>query len=288
MKPELFDIDDADIAWCPGCGNFSILSNLKIVLAELEIDPHELVVVSGIGQAGKLPHFLRSNSYNSLHGRALSPATAIKAVNKDLKVIVTTGDGDMYGEGGNHFIHTIRRNPNITCIVHDNMVYGLTKGQASPTTLRGMRTSYQVEGVSEEPFNPLTVAIVLDASFVARTFSGDAEHMQKTFKSAINHEGFSLVDVFQPCVSFNKINTYQWFKENTYHLEDSHDPFNKDEALKRASEKVKYPLGIFYKNNDKKTFEKTLNVYTDDELPLYEIPVDMQKLSDLIESKRRL
>ncbi len=288
MKPEVFDIEDADIAWCPGCGNFSILSNLKIVLAELEIDPHELVLVSGIGQAGKLPHFLRSHTYNSLHGRALSPATAIKSVNKDLKVIVTTGDGDMYGEGGNHFIHTIRRNPNITCIVHDNMVYGLTKGQASPTTQRGMKTSYQVEGVSEEPFNPLAVAIVLGASFVARTFSGDAEHMKKTFKSAINHKGYSLVDVFQPCVTFNKINTYQWFKENTYHLEDSHDPFNKDEALKRASEKDKYPLGIFYKNNDKKTFEETLNVYTDDELPLYEREVDLEKLKDLIESRRRL
>jgi 2-oxoglutarate/2-oxoacid ferredoxin oxidoreductase subunit beta len=288
MKPEVFDIENADIAWCPGCGNFSILSNLKIVLAELEIDPHELVLVSGIGQAGKFPHFLKSHTYNGLHGRALSPATAIKAVNKDLKVIVTTGDGDMYGEGGNHFMHTIRRNPNITCIVHDNMVYGLTKGQASPTTLRGMKTSYQIEGVTEEPFNPLAVAIALDASFVARTFSGDKEHMKNTFKSAINHKGFSLVDVFQPCVTFNKINTFQWFKENTYHLEDSHDPFNKNEAFKRATEKDKYPLGIFYKNNEKKTFEETLKVYKDDELPLFERRVDMSKLVDLIESKRRL
>ena len=252
MKPGIFDIEDADIAWCPGCGNFSILGNLKIVLSELEIDPRELVIVSGIGQAGKLPHFLRSHTYNSLHGRALSPATAIKAVNRDLKVIVTTGDGDMYGEGGNHFIHTIRRNPDITCIVHDNMVYGLTKGQASPTTRRGMKTSYQVDGVSEEPFNPLTVAIALGASFVARTFSGDPEHMKKTFKSAINHKGFSLVDVFQPCVTFNKINTYEWFKENTYNLEESHDPSNKNEALKRAAETDKYPLGIFYKTKIRK------------------------------------
>lgn len=288
LKPDLFDIEDADIAWCPGCGNFSILSNLKIVLADLEIDPLKLVMVSGIGQAGKLPHFLRSHTYNGLHGRALSPATAIRSVNRDVKVIVTTGDGDMYGEGGNHFMHTIRRNPDITCVVHDNMVYGLTKGQASPTTLRGIRTSYQVEGVSEEPFNPLTVAIALDASFVARTFSGDVEHMKNTLKSAINHKGFALVDVFQPCVTFNKINTHQWFKDNTYHLEDSHDPYNKDEALKRAQEKDKYPLGIFYKNTAKKTFEETLNVYTDDELPLYQRDVDMEKLSELIESRRRL
>ncbi len=288
MKPEVFDIENADIAWCPGCGNFLILSTLKMVLAELEIDARELVLVSGIGQAGKLPHFLKSNTYNSLHGRSLSPATAIKAVNKDLKVIVTSGDGDMYGEGGNHFMHTIRRNPDITCIVHDNMVYGLTKGQGSPTTLRGMRTSYQVEGVSEEPFNPLAVALALDASFVARTFAGDIEHMKETFKSAINHKGFSLVDVFQPCVTFNKINTYQWFKENTYHLEDSHDPYNKNEAFKRVTEKNKYPLGIFYINKDKKTFEETLKVYNENESPLYERKVNMRKLEDLIESRRRI
>ena len=136
------------------------------------------------------------------------------------------------------------------------MVYGLTKGQASPTTLRGMKTAYQVEGVSEEPFNPLTVAIVLDASFVARTFSGDPEHMKKTFKEAINHKGFSLVDVFQPCVSFNKINTYQWFKENTYHLEDSHDPLNKSEALKRASEKINIHWEYSTKTTTKRPLKK--------------------------------
>lgn len=288
MKPENFDVEGADVSWCPGCGNFSILSNLKTVLADLEIEPENLVLVSGIGQAGKLPHFLRSHTYTSLHGRALSPATAIKAVNRELKVIVTTGDGDMYGEGGNHFIHTIRRNPDITCIVHDNMVYGLTKGQASPTTRMGMRTTYQVNGVSEEPFNPLTVAIALDASFVARTFSGDPEHLKKTLKSAINHEGYSLVDVFQPCVSFNKINTLQWFKENTYYLEDSHDPYNKAEAMKRAEETDKYPLGILYINKQKKTFEETLNVYKNDERALHNRQVDKKKLDDLIDSRRKL
>jgi 2-oxoglutarate/2-oxoacid ferredoxin oxidoreductase subunit beta len=288
MKPENFDVKGADVSWCPGCGNFSILSNLKNVLADLEVDPENLVLVSGIGQAGKLPHFLRSNTYIGLHGRALSPATAIKAVNRGLKVIVATGDGDMYGEGGNHFLHTIRRNPDITCIVHDNMVYGLTKGQASPTTRLGMKTTYQVNGVSEEPFNPLTVAIALDASFVARTFSGDPEHLQKTLKSAINHEGYSLVDVFQPCVSFNKINTFQWFKENTYYLEESHDPYNKAEALRRAEETDKYPLGIFYINKQKKTFEETLNVYKNDDRTLHDRQVDKKKLNDLINSRRKL
>ncbi len=288
MKPENFDVKGADVSWCPGCGNFSILSSLKTVLADLEVEPENLVVVSGIGQAGKLPHFLRSNTYIGLHGRALSPATAIKAVNRGLKVIVSTGDGDMYGEGGNHFLHTIRRNPDITCIVHDNMVYGLTKGQASPTTRLGMKTTYQVNGVSEEPFNPLTVAIALDASFVARTFSGDPEHLQKTLKSAINHHGFSLVDVFQPCVSFNKLNTFEWFKENTYYLEESHDPYNKAEALRRAEETDKYPLGIFYINKQKKTFEETLNVYKNNARTLHDRQVDKKKLDDLINSLRKL
>ncbi len=288
MDAKTFDVENADVAWCPGCGNFSILRTLKMALAELEIDSRRLVLVSGIGQAGKLPHYLKSHTYNSLHGRALSPATAIKAVNKDLKVIVTSGDGDMYGEGGNHFMHTIRRNPDITNIVHNNMVYGLTKGQASPTSQTEMKTPLQVEGVSLEPFNPLAVAIGLDASFVARTFAGDMEHMKKMFKEAINHKGYSLVDVFQPCVTFNKYNTFQWFRENTYKLENTHDPYNRDEAFKRATETGKYPLGIFYKNDNKLTFEETLSVYAEDDSPLYEREVDMKKLEDLIESKRKI
>jgi 2-oxoglutarate ferredoxin oxidoreductase subunit beta len=288
MDPKVFDVEGADVAWCPGCGDFLILRTLKIALAELEIDQNKLVLVSGIGQAGKLPHYLKSHTYNSLHGRALSPATAIKAVNKNLKVIVTTGDGDMYGEGGNHFMHTIRRNPDITTIVHNNMVYGLTKGQASPTSQQEMKTPLQVEGVSLEPFNPLAVAIALDASFVARTFAGDMEHMKETFKEAIKHKGYALVDVFQPCVTFNKVNTYQWFKENTYKLEDSHDHYDKNEAFKRATESGKYPLGIFYINKDKLTFEETLSVYDEDNSPLYKRDRDIQKVKDLIELKRSI
>jgi 2-oxoglutarate/2-oxoacid ferredoxin oxidoreductase subunit beta len=288
MDPKIFDVPGADVAWCPGCGDFPILRTLKTALAELEIDQKELVLVSGIGQAGKLPHYLKSHTYNSLHGRALSPATAIKAVNKELTVIVTSGDGDMYGEGGNHFMHTIRRNPDITSIVHNNMVYGLTKGQASPTTQIGMKTPLQVEGVSLEPFNPLAVAIALNAAFVARTFAGDMEHMKKMFKEAIKHKGFSLVDVFQPCVAFNKINTYQWFRENTYKLEDSHNPYDENEAFKRAKETGKFPLGIFYKNEDKLTFEETLTVYSDDESPLFERKTDIANVEDSIELKRSI
>jgi 2-oxoglutarate/2-oxoacid ferredoxin oxidoreductase subunit beta len=285
MDPNSFDIANADIAWCPGCGNYSILRSLKTALAELELKPEKLVLVSGIGQAGKLPHYLKSNTFNGLHGRSLPPATAIKAVNPDLTVIDVSGDGCMYGEGGNHFIHTIRRNPDITNIVHNNMVYGLTKGQASPTSQSKFQTPLQVGGVFLEPFNPLSVAIALDASFVARAFSGDMEQTVDILKEAIKHKGYSLVDIFQNCVTFNKINTYEWFKSNTYYL-DSHDPSDKNEAFKRANETDKFPLGIFYINHKKKTFEENLSVYDKNYIPLYQREVDFKKLENLINTYR--
>ncbi|MGA2675696.1 MAG: thiamine pyrophosphate-dependent enzyme [Methanobacterium sp.] len=288
MDPKIFDMENADVAWCPGCGNFSILSTVKKVLAELEINPEDLVLVSGIGQAGKLPHYVKSNVFNGLHGRSLPPATGIKAVNPELTVIDVSGDGCMYGEGSNHFIHTIRRNPNITNIVHNNMVYGLTKGQASPTTRANFKSNLQVEGVFLEPFNPLSVAIALKASFVARAFSGDMDQTKEILKKAIKHKGYALVDIFQPCVTFNKVNTFEWFRENTYYLEDTHDPSNIGEAFQRAMETDKYPLGIFYVNNDKKTFEENLAVYNKNKSPVYKRKVDLNKLETLINSKRSI
>jgi 2-oxoglutarate ferredoxin oxidoreductase subunit beta len=221
MKIEDYDRPDMDIAWCPGCGNFPILKILKQALAELSIAPQQLVIASGIGQAAKTPHYLRTHVFNGLHGRALPAATAIKAANPQLTVIAEGGDGDMYGEGGNHFIHAIRRNPNLTHLVHNNMVYGLTKGQASPTSQPGFVTPLQTEGVCQEPFNPLSVAIALNASFVARVYVGAFEQAVAVFKAAIEHRGYALVDILQPCVTFNKVNTYAWFQEHTYPLEDS-------------------------------------------------------------------
>lgn len=254
MAEHNFEMGQIDIAWCPGCGNFGILNILKQALTELEVDPKQLVLVSGIGQAAKLPHYLKCNFFNGLHGRALPPATAIKAVNPKLTVIAESGDGDMYGEGGNHFIHAIRRNPDIVNIVHNNMVYGLTKGQASPTSQCGFKTPVQVEGVSEMPFNPMAQAIALDASFVARAFCADVEQTKEILKQAIQHKGYSLVDLFQPCVSFNKLNTFKWFKDNTYYLDASHDKCDRVEAFRRAIEIEKLPLGVFYENSDKKIF----------------------------------
>lgn len=252
-----YDKENLDIAWCPGCGDFSILKILKEALAELEINPEELVICSGIGQAAKTPHYLNCNVFNGLHGRALPPATSIKAMNPKLTVIAVSGDGDIYGEGGNHFISTIRRNPNITNIVNNNMVYALTKGQASPTTQRGFETPVQNYGVSAEPFNPISTAIAQDASFVARAFCGHIEQSKEILKKAIQHKGYALVDMFQPCVTFNKINTFKWFQDNTYYLDESHNPSDRIKAFEKAIEEEKLPLGIFYINEHKTVFEET-------------------------------
>ena len=285
MDTKWFDMGEIDIAWCPGCGNFAILNALKQALSELEIKPERLAVVSGIGQAAKGPHYYKCNLFNGLHGRSLPVATAIKAANPELIVIDESGDGCMYGEGGNHFIHAIRRNPDVTNLVHNNMVYGLTKGQASPTSLQGFTTPVQREGVFSESFNPLTLAIGLGASFVARAFAGDVAQTKEIIKKAISHKGYALVDVLQPCVTYNKLNTYQWFKENTYYLEASHDSHDRMEAFRRASEVEKLPLGIFYLN-PKPTFEEKLPVYQESKDPLYKRSPAVDKLTQWIDSKR--
>jgi 2-oxoglutarate ferredoxin oxidoreductase subunit beta len=282
-----FDFDHPiDIAWCPGCGNYHILNALKAALAELAIHPGSLVIVSGIGQAAKTPQYLKTNFFNGLHGRSLPVATAIKVTNPELTVIAQSGDGCMYGEGGNHYLHAIRRNPDITTIVHNNMVYGLTKGQASPTSMRGFVTPVQVAGVCIEPFNPLAMAISLNASFVARAFAGDEEQTKDILKKAIVHEGFALVDIFQPCVSFNRINTYQWFKDNSYYLDDSHNPSDRDAAFSIATRRDKFALGVLYIGSGIPTFYECQDAYKKDPRPLYQHMVKREEIEALLNAKR--
>jgi 2-oxoglutarate/2-oxoacid ferredoxin oxidoreductase subunit beta len=277
-----------ETAWCPGCGNFGILNVVKKALQELNLDPKKTVLVSGIGQAAKTPQYVNANFFNGLHGRAFGPAVSIKAVNPELNVIITSGDGDMYGEGGNHFIHNIRRNPNVTVIVHNNMVYGLTKGQASPTTGKGMKTPVQTTGVVLEPFNPIATAISLDASFVARASIHDLAKTKEIIKQAINHKGFALVDLFQPCVVFNKINTYEWFRNNTYYLEENFNPKDKGWAFAKAIETEKFPLGIFYLAPEKPTFEELVGVHEKNSAPLFERTLNKEKLQELLGEKKTL
>src|SRR3989344_2231692 len=286
MGKEDFDMGAIDIAWCPGCGDFAILNALKEALGELGKKPENTVIISGIGQAAKTPHYLKCNFFNGLHGRTLSPAMAVKASNPELDVIITTGDGDMYGEGGNHFLHPIRRNTNITVLICNNMVYGLTKGQASPTSEKGFKTPIQYKGVILEPFNPMSVAIALDASFVARANCGDLQQTKEIIKKAIQHKGFALVDIFQPCVVYNKVNTYPWFKQHTYNLDERYDPSDKKEAFMKALEMDKMPLGIIYLSREQKTFEENIGVYDRSNDPLFKRKHDIKKIMKMIDNKR--
>jgi len=236
-----------ETAWCPGCGNFSILSCLQRTLNELGLDPHHVLLMAGIGQAAKIPQYITANSFCGLHGRALPAAAGARIANDQLTVIVSTGDGDSYGEGGNHFIHNIRRNIDITHFVHDNQIYGLTKGQASPTTELGHVTKAQPAGSHNTPLNPLLLALAAGAGFVARAFTGDQDQLVSIMKTAIRYRGYSLVDILQPCVSFNKVNTFSQTKNRVYHLPETHDPTDRLAAIQAALETgEKIPLGIFY------------------------------------------
>ena len=269
-----------ETAWCPGCGNFNILESLKRALTELGKDPYEVLMVAGIGQAAKLPQYISANSFCGLHGRAIPAAVAAKMANDKLTVIVDSGDGDTYGEGGNHFIHNIRRNTNITHFVHDNQIYGLTKGQASPTSGIGLVTGAQTTGNINAPLNPVALAITLGAGFVARAFSGDMDQLVSIMKEAISYKGYAMVDIFQPCVTFNHINTFSFYKNRVYSLDENYDPSNKLAALEKAMEfGDKIPTGILYRE-DKESFSER-NVVLNKDTALIDRPFNPSIIEEL-------
>ena len=259
------------IAWCPGCGNFGILRALRKALVELGIEPHQVLFVSGIGQAPKLPHYTHGNVFDGLHGRTISTATGAKIANNELIVIGIDGDGGAYGEGIGHLLATMRRNVNITYMAHNNQVYGLTKGQASPTSDLGFVTRTTPFGAGQ-PLNPLALALSSDITFLARGFSGDIEHLSGLLKAGIKHQGFSLIDILQPCVSFNHKNTYQWYRERVYKLEDEgYDPSDKIGAFAKAQEwGDRIPIGLIYR--------KERPVYEEQLPALKEGPIVKQKI----------
>ena len=271
-----FERENVDIAWCPGCGNFGILKLIREVLDELALEQRNVVIVSGIGQAAKNPYYVDVNMFGGLHGRALPVATAVKTANPALTVVAEGGDGDMYGEGGNHFLHAVRRNVDLVHIVHNNMVYGLTKGQASPTSLRGFRSPVQVGGVVSEPLNPVALALALNAGFVARVNIGGAKLAREILKAAFLHRGYALVDILQPCVTFNPLNTYAWFKEHSRELGSEHDQTDREAALRRALETEPMPLGIFYQE-EKPTFGEQVRRTT---APLHTLRHDLNRLQE--------
>jgi len=242
----------ADPDWCPGCGDFGVLNALKTAVAELGLLPHEVLTVSGIGCSSNLPGYINTYGMHTLHGRALAVATGAQLGNHRLKVVVTGGDGDGFGIGGNHFVHVMRRNVDLTYIVMDNQIYGLTTGQVSPTSRKGMKTKSTPHGSVENPINAIPLAVVCGATYVARGFSGQQKHLVELIKGAIEHKGFSFVDVFSPCVTYNKENTHEFFKQRTRKLEEmGHDPSDFQAAIEKGGmwgEDI--PIGLFYKNDD--------------------------------------
>jgi len=270
---------DRETAWCPGCGNFPLRTGLAEALADMDLEPADVAMFTGIGQAAKMPHYIKVNGFNGLHGRSVPPAVAMRVANPEMTVIVESGDGCSYGEGGNHILHNIRRNLDIIHLVHDNQIYGLTKGQASPTSGYDIKTGVQTHGVNADPFNPVRFAVGMKASFVARSTVGDRDHLKKMIKLAKEHKGYALIDVFQPCVTFNKINTYQWYAQKVKKLED-HDPTDYQAAVAVADQfGDEIPIGVIYKE-EKPTFRERIPYLGDK--ALVERDVKVEDMEDLI------
>ncbi|MDD2389095.1 MAG: thiamine pyrophosphate-dependent enzyme [Desulfobacterales bacterium] len=239
--------NDVDIAWCPGCGNFPILGAVKQALAGLDLLPHQVLICTGIGQAPKLPHYMQVNTFNGLHGREVAVAVAAKLAAPDLTVLVHAGDGGAYAEGGNHFLHAIRRNIDITLVVHDNHYFALTKAQASPTTSQGVVTRFNPEGVAAMPLNPLALAISQSCAFVGQATSARPDHLADLLMKAIAHKGFSFINVLQPCVSWDHVRTYEYYRERCYEPGSDYDASDRLKAMElvtRAEER--YPVGVIY------------------------------------------
>lgn len=271
--------------WCPGCGNFGILIALKKALVELGLEREEIAIVSGIGCHGKIVNYVNVNGFHGIHGRVIPLASGIKLANPELTVIGFAGDADCYDEGWDHFSHAIRRNIDMTLIVHDNMVLGLTTGQTTSTSMVGFRTKSTPFGSVNPPLNPIANALVSKATFVARGFVGEPRHLQYLIVEAIKHRGFSYVDVFQVCVSFNYLNTYDWYRKRIYKLEDEdHDYTNRKKALEKSFEwDDRIPIGIFYKE-ERLTYRDHL-VHLKNR-PLTKMPIKEIDITPLLESMK--
>lgn len=261
--------------WCPGCGNFPIWHSLKRAIVELNLEPHNVAIFSGIGCSSKMPHWINTYGFHGIHGRPLPIATGARLANNNLTVIAVGGDGDGYGIGIGHFIHAMRRNLNITYIVTNNQVYGLTTGQTSPTSDKGYATKSTPTGVIEIPINPIALAIASGATYISRGFSKEMKHLTKLIADGVRHEGFALVDVLQPCVTFNRKNTYEWFSKRVYKLEETdHDATNKQAAFLKSLEwDDRIPIGLFYR--------EARPTYEDDLPQIAETPLARQRIEDI-------
>lgn len=282
MKPEDYNTPQ-ELVWCSGCGNYGILMAVKQAFAELNLEKHNTVVVSGIGCSDKYHQYLDTYGFESIHGRVLPVAMGIRLANHNLKVIGIGGDGDGYGIGMCHLIHAMRRNLDVTYLVCNNQIYGLTTGQTSPTSEKGFKTKSTPNGNIEIPVNPIALALSAGATFIARGFAGDVDHLKELIKQGINHKGFALIDIFQPCVTFNHKNTYEWFNQNLYKLEKEYNPKDKNKAFSKANEIEKLPIGVFYRE-DKPTYEDEVEQIK--EKALVEQDITNIQVDDLMEESR--
>jgi len=274
--------------WCPGCGDFGVLAALQRALAQQGFENHEVTIVAGIGCSGKLSSYINSYSYHSLHGRALPPAQAMKLVNKGQKVIVVGGDGDGYGIGAGHFVHAVRRNVDITYIVMDNSIYGLTKGQASPTTPLGMATSTTPDGNIDTPINPLALYLAAGGTFLAQGYSGDQKTLVSLFEEGIKHEGFSLINTFSPCVTFNKLLTYQYYREHLMTLDGQkvpHDPSNKQAAMARVLDGNTYQ-GLLYQDKTRRSADNLIKAVAGAPTNLVDLDLNAPDFARILEEYR--
>ena len=270
--------------WCPGCGDFSIQAAIQRAAANVGLEPENLAVVSGIGCSGRISGYINAYGFHSIHGRALPIAQGLKLANRDLTVIASGGDGDGFAIGMGHTVHAIRRNINVTYIVMDNQIYGLTKGQTSPRSAVGFKTKSTPDGAIENTLSPLEIALSAGATFVAQSFSSDLKQLTSLIEEGIKHEGFSLINVFSPCVTFNKINTYDWFKENIINLEsvEGYDPSNRIAAMTKLMETEGMITGLIYQDKSKKSYENLVSGFRDEPLAKQNIRLSSEEFDKLV------
>lgn len=270
--------------WCPGCGDFSVQAAIQRAAANVGLEPHELAVISGIGCSGRISGYIHSYGFHGIHGRALPIAQGVKMANKDLTVIAAGGDGDGFAIGTGHTIHSIRRNIDITYIVMDNQIYGLTKGQTSPRSAVGFKTKSTPKGSIEAPLSIIEMALTAGATFVAQSFSTDLKDLTSLIEQGIKHKGFSFINVFSPCVTYNKINTYDWFKENLTKLSDieGYDPSNRMQAMQTVMEHNGLVTGLIYQNSEQKSYQELLEGYADEPLAKTDLKINKEKFNELI------
>ncbi|WP_257351465.1 2-oxoacid:ferredoxin oxidoreductase subunit beta [Pseudalkalibacillus decolorationis] len=270
--------------WCPGCGDFSVQAAIQRAAANIELEPEDLAVVSGIGCSGRISGYINSYGLHGIHGRSLPIAQGVKMANRDLKVIASGGDGDGFAIGMGHTIHAIRRNIDITYIVMDNQIYGLTKGQTSPRSELGFKTKSTPEGSVESSISIMETALTAGATFVAQSFSSDLKELTSLIEQGLQHEGFSLINVFSPCVTYNKVNTYDWFKEHLVSLSDieGYDAHNRMIAMQTLMENNGLVKGLIYQNKEKKSYQDLAHGYSETALSKADLSLDNKQFEELI------